>query len=174
MGDASNFDARKVRSKIIVDNIDLLECIQGRIPKPLEDASATLKNMYKKGECKAKKIITDGLQDNLLADVGNLIKSKDMYDKIAGMYKVNNLNEIITLKYQIKEVNMNKGETTQSYIMRISRLRDQLQRVGENILNRALVIVTLRGFPSISETFITIINNNNVLPTYVEIVGKVT
>lgn len=49
-----------------------------------------------------------------------------MYDKIADMYEINKLNEIITLKDQLKETKMNKGEVVQSYIMRISRLRDQL------------------------------------------------
>ena len=56
-----------------------------------------------------------------------------MYDKIAGMYEVNNLNEIISLKHQLKDMKMNKGESVQSYIMRISRHRDQLRRVGETM-----------------------------------------
>ena len=87
-----------------------------------------------------------------------------MYDKLDDMYEVNNLNEIISLKYQHKDTKKNKGEFVQSYIMRISRLRDQLQRVGESVSNRELVIVNLRGLPPILETFITTISNNNVLP----------
>ena len=174
MGDASNFGAWKVKLEIIADNNDVLEYIQGRMPEPPENASASLKNRYKKGESKAKKIITDGLQDHLLAYVGNLRKSKDMYDKIDDMYEINNLNEIITLKDQLKESKMNKGEVVQSYIMRISHLRDQLQRVGQNVSDRELVVVTLRGLPPIWETFITTISNSNVLPSFDEIVGKLT
>ena len=149
LGDASSFAAWKVRLEIIAENNDVLEYIQGRIPEPPENASASIKSRYKKGESKAKRIIVDGLQDHLLAYVGNLRKSKDMYDKIADMYEINNLNEIITLKDQLKEMKMNKGEVVQSYIMMISRHRDQLQRVGENVPDRELVVVTLRGIPPI-------------------------
>ena len=99
LGDASNFAAWKVRLEIITDNNDVLEYIQGRMPKPPENASASLKNRCKKGESKAKQIIVDGLQDHLLAYVGKLRKYKDMHDNIVGMYEINNLNEIITLKY---------------------------------------------------------------------------
>jgi len=59
-----------------------------------------------------------------------------MYDKIVGIYEVNNLHEIISLKDQLKDMKMNKRESVQSYIMRISRLRDQLQRVGETMFDK--------------------------------------
>lgn len=36
--------------------------------------------------------------------------SKDMYDNLASIYEVNNLNEIITLKDQLKDMKINKGE----------------------------------------------------------------
>jgi len=46
-----------------------------------------------------------------------------------------------------------------SYIMRISRLKDKLQRVGETMSDMELVIVTLRGLPPIGETFDEIVRN---------------
>jgi len=33
-----------------------------------------------------------------------------MYDNLASIYEVNNLNEIITLKDQLKDMKINKGE----------------------------------------------------------------
>ena len=98
-----------------------------------------------------------------------------MYDNIiANMYEINNLNEIVTLKYQLKETKMNKGEAFKSYIMRISHLRDQLQRDGENVSDREIVVVTLIGILPIWETFITTISNNNGFPSFDELVGKFT
>ena len=173
-GDASNFTTWKVRLEIIADNNDVLDFIQGRVPEPPVNASAVVKNKHKKGELKAKQIIVDGLQGNLLAYVGNLRMSKDMYDKIVGMYEVNNLNEMISLNDQLKDTKMNKGEFVQSYIMRISRLRNQLQRIGETTPNKELVIVTLRGLPPIWETFITTISKNNSFLSFDELVGKLT
>jgi len=116
LGNSSNFAAWKVRLEIIVDNTDVSEYIQGKVPEPSENTSTTANNKYKKGELKAKKIIVDALQVNLPAYVGILRNSKDMYDKIVGMYEVNGLNEIISLKYQLKYTKMKKGEFVQSYI----------------------------------------------------------
>jgi len=90
-----------------IDNNDVLDYIQGKVSEPPENASVIVKYKHKKGELKAKQIIADGLQDNLLAYVGNLRRSKDMYDKVVSMYKVNNLNEIISLKDQLKNTKMN-------------------------------------------------------------------
>jgi len=61
---------------------------------------------------------------------------------------------------------MNKGEFVQSYIMRISHRRYKLQRVGEIVPNRELVIVTLKGLPPIWETLITTIRNNNIFSLF--------
>ena len=72
LGDSSNFDAWKVRLEIIDENNSVLENIQGTIHEPPENYSASLRNRNKKGESNEKKIIVDGLQDNLLAYVGNL------------------------------------------------------------------------------------------------------
>ena len=124
LGDASNFAAWKVILEIIADNNDVLEYIQGRMPDPPKNDSAYLIN--KKGESKAKKIIVDSLQDHLLAYVGNLRKSKEMYDNIVGMYEVKNLSHIMDLKNQLKESKMHKGETIQSIFMRIIEITDQL------------------------------------------------
>ena len=116
MGDSSNFAAWKFKLEIITDNNDVLDYIQGRVPKPPEIASVVVRNKHKKDELEAKQIIADGLQDNLLAYVGELRRSKEMYDNIVGMYEVNNLNEIISLKDQLKDTKMKKGEFVQSYI----------------------------------------------------------
>jgi len=97
-----------------------------------------------------------------------------MYDKLVGMYEVNNLNEIITLKDQLKDMKMNTREIVKSYIMRISNLKDQLQRVREIVPDMELVIVTLRGLLPIWETSITAISNNNNFSSFDKLVGKLT
>jgi len=99
---------------------------------------------------------------------------KNTYHKLANIYEINNLNEIISLKYQVKDTKMNKGDSMQSYIMRIFQPRDQLQRVGEFFLDRELVFVSITGLPPIWETFIFAIRNNDVLPSFDEIFGKLT
>lgn len=109
LGDSSNFAAWKIRLEEILDENDVLEYVEEKVPVPLKNALATGKSKYKKGELKANKILFDGLQDHLLVYVGSLKKPKDIYDKLAGMYEVNNLNHILSLKHQLKNMKMNKG-----------------------------------------------------------------
>ena len=52
------------------------------------------------------KILIDHLQDHLLV---SLKKSKDIYEKLVGMYEFNNLNQILSLENNLKEMRMMKG-----------------------------------------------------------------
>ena len=94
---------------MILDENDALEYIYGKVIVPLENALVAVKSKYKKCELKAKKILIDDLQDHLLVYVGSLKKSKDIYDKLVGMYGVKNLKHVLSLKNQLKEMKINKG-----------------------------------------------------------------
>lgn len=148
--------------------------MQAKVLGPPKNASTAVKSKYKKGDLKAKKILIDGFQDHLHVYVGSLKKSKDIYGNLVGMYEVNNLNYIISLKNNLKELKMNKGEFLQSYIMKVSQLRDQLQIFGVTISVRELVMITLKGLPHTWETFITTIRNKNILLTFDELIGQCT
>lgn len=62
----------------------------------------------------------------------------------------------------------------QSYIMRVSQLRDQFQTIGETISDKYFVMITLQGIPPIWETFITTIRKKNGLPKFDELIGQCT
>ena len=97
-----------------------------------------------------------------------------MYDKLIGMYQVNNLIQILALKNQLKDMKMNKGETIQAYFMRISQLKDQIFTASEIVSDRELVLIALGGLPNIWETFITTITKNDEFPTFYDLLGKCT
>ena len=107
LGELSNFPIWKIRLGVILDDNDVLEYVQGKVLEPPTNASAAIKSRYKKGDLKAKKIIIDGLQDHFIVYVGNLKAFKDMYYNLVGMYDVNNLNHILSLKDQLKKIKMN-------------------------------------------------------------------
>lgn len=74
---SSNFVAWKFRLEIIANQNDVLDITQGRLPDPLENTSvAVKKKKHKKCELEENKIIVDGLQDIILAYVGNLRRYK--------------------------------------------------------------------------------------------------
>lgn len=165
--DASNFFPWKARLDITIEEHDVLEYVA----EPIENSNAAITARCKKGKVKAKKIILDSLGDHLITYVSNLKKDKEMYDKLIGMYQVNNLSQILALKNQLKDVKINKGESIQAYFMRILKIKDQLSISGEVVSNEELVLIMLGGLPS-WETFSTTISNNGKFLTFNELLGK--
>ena len=56
LGDSSKFVAWNVRLEIVTDNNHVLDFIEGRKPKPQENASAAIENKHKKGKGKPSKL----------------------------------------------------------------------------------------------------------------------
>jgi len=61
------------------------------------------------------------------------------------MFKVNNENEILFLKNKLKDIEMDKGESIQSYLMRITQIKSDLLSIGEIISDNYLTIISLGG-----------------------------
>lgn len=64
LGDSSNFVAWKIVVEAILDDNDVLEYVEGKVPEPPENAPTAIKAKYNKGDIKAKKILTDSLKDH--------------------------------------------------------------------------------------------------------------
>ena len=71
---------------------DDMDYVKGRIVELPSNAFAAAQTKYKKGNVKAKNIIVDSIHKPLVAYIFYLEKSKKMYDKLVGMFKVNNAN----------------------------------------------------------------------------------
>lgn len=92
---------------------DAMDYVKGRITKSPSNAS-TAQTKYKKGEVKAKNIIVDSIHKPLVAYISNLETSKEMYEKLVGMFKINNANQIFFLKNKLKDIKMDRRESIQS------------------------------------------------------------
>ena len=68
-----------------------------------------LKKKYKKVEFKAKKIIRDSNQKHLVSYISELGTSEEMSDKLVNMFKASNANQILLLKKNLNDVNMDRG-----------------------------------------------------------------
>ena len=93
-----------------------MDYVKGRVVEPPSNASATAQTKYKKGEVKAKKIIVDSIHKPLVAYNSDLETSKEMYDTLVGMFKVNNANQVLFLKRKLKDIKMDRGKSIQSYL----------------------------------------------------------
>ena len=54
-----------------------------------------------------------------------------MFDALTNMFEGKNINIIMTLRNQLKGVNIQNTETMQSYFSRLSQIKEQLEAIGD-------------------------------------------
>ena len=83
---------------------------------------------------KAKRIIADSIKDHLIPRVSSL-KTPKMFDALTKPYEGKNINQKMTLRNQLKNVKIQNEETIQSYLTRVSQIKEQLEVVDEEVDN---------------------------------------
>ena len=86
--DNSNYHAWKMSLDLTLEEQDVMDYVQGKISEPPSNASTAAKTKHKKGEVKAKKIIRDSIHKHLVAYISDLNTSKEIYDRLVGMFKI--------------------------------------------------------------------------------------
>ena len=94
-----------------------------------------LKALHKNNLVKAKKIIADSIKDHLIPQVSFLNTPKQMFDSLTKLFEGNNINQNRTLRKQLKNVKIQNAETIQSYLTRVSKIKEQLEVVEEEVEN---------------------------------------
>jgi hypothetical protein len=160
---SSNFSSWKSILHITLEECDLLKLIEGTLPTT---ASGEEKAEWKTDDVKAGKIIIYSVRDHLLPHISTLKNTYLMYDALKKMFESNNTNKALTLKHQLQNLKMTKDDTTVTFFMKISEIRDQLGAIGETITDRKLVMITLNALPSNWEPFIQSISGREDLPQF--------
>ena len=70
-----------------------------------------------------------------------------MFDSLTKLFEGKNSNRNMTLRNQLKNVKIQNAETIQSYFMRVSQIREQLEVVEEEVENVEVVITILNDLP---------------------------
>ncbi len=110
---AENFRAWKYRIMLILQENDLDEFVEEKVPEP---EGEEVKEKYKKDTIRAKRIIVDSIKDHLIPHVSPLETPKKMYDALATLFESQNINRRMTLRTQLKDVKMDKSENVQAYL----------------------------------------------------------
>ena len=79
----------------------------------------------------AKRIIVDSIKDHLIPHVSFLKAPKAMFHAMTKLFEGKNINQKMTLRNQLKNVNIQNEETIQSYFTRVSQIKEQLEAVDE-------------------------------------------
>jgi hypothetical protein len=77
-----------------------------------------------------------------------------MFDSLTRMYEGKNINRKMNLRTQLKNTKMQKGERVQDYFYRVSRFKEQLEAIGDNLDEDELIMTTLNGLTRPWDAFI--------------------
>jgi hypothetical protein len=138
-----------------------LKLIEGTLPATTIDEE---KAEWKINDVKARQIIICSVRDHLLPHISTLKTTYLMYDTLKKMFERNNTNRALALKHQLQNLKMTKDDTTVTFFMKILEIKDQLGAIGETIIDKELVIITLNALPSHWESFIESISGRADLP----------
>ena len=101
-----------------------------------------------------KRIIVDSIKDHLIPQVSSLKTPKSMFDALTKLFEGKNIDWKMTLRNQLKNVNIQNAETIQYYFTRVSHIKEQLEVLDEEVENAKIVMTTLNGLPRSWDSFI--------------------
>ncbi|XP_059073723.1 uncharacterized protein LOC131874390 [Cryptomeria japonica] len=144
---ASNFTSWDFRILVTLKENDLVEFVQGEDQPVPEDKDELLQ--FKKNVVKAKKILIDTVKDHLVPIISKMSSAQDMFKALEGMYEINNTSRDLALRQQLHQVKMAKGESVITYFMKISELRDHLSSIGDEVVDKDLVMLAFKWSSSL-------------------------
>jgi hypothetical protein len=109
---------------------------------------------YKKDMIRAKRVIANSIKYHLIPQVSSKNTPKKMFDALTRMYEGKNINRKINLRTQLKNTNMQKGETIQDYLSRVTHFKEKLESIGDNLDEHELIMTTLNGLTRAWDAFI--------------------
>ena len=87
------------------------------------------KVIHKKNLVKSNMIIAYSIKDHLIPHVFVFKTSKEVYDALTKMFKGKNINRKMSLRNQLKNVNIQNYDTIQYYFTRVPQIKEQLEVV---------------------------------------------
>ena len=117
---ASNFFSWKTRIITILEELELEEYIEKEIPIPQDE---TKKLTWKRRNNKARKIIVHSVKDHILPSISKIKSAYEVFKTIKNTFEINNSSRLITLKSQLLNTKMEKGDSIHSYFEKISEMK---------------------------------------------------
>ena len=74
-----------------------------------------------------------------------------MFDALTNMFEGKIINRRMTLRNQLKGVKIQNKWTIQSYLSRVSQIKEKLEAIGDMVEEEEVVTTTLNGLPSLEE-----------------------
>ncbi|XP_057857677.2 uncharacterized protein LOC131066833 [Cryptomeria japonica] len=109
---ALNFTSWKVCVLLALEELELLQFVEDKDLTEPSDPDEL--KQFKKNALKAKKFLIDSVKDHLVPVIAKLKIAREMFKHLEGMYEINNISQALTLRQQLLQVNMSKGDSIMS------------------------------------------------------------
>jgi hypothetical protein len=124
----SNFRAWKTRIGLILSKNKVLDIVKGKIVKPefeegkeKEPQNVAAMEKFKYVDINAMSITVDSIKDHLIPYISHIDSSKKMYDALTNLFLIRNIGQVMSLKNELCDMNMNDDDNITSYFVRISQ-----------------------------------------------------
>ena len=109
---------------------------------------------YQKKNVKDKRLILDAIKDHVIPHVAGKSNAFDMWESLTKLYMSTNENRKMVLREKLRDIRMTENEKVSSCLTRITKVKDELNVVGEAITDGELVRTALNGFSEKWNTFV--------------------
>ena len=155
-GDAESYDIWEVKFFAHLKLQNLLNVFVGDDPLP-RNAENAEKN------AKVYAVLIPLLDDKSISLV--MREAKDDGGAAVGIlrehYRGSSKPRVIALYTELTSLRMKESETTTDYVIRAEEASNSLKNAGEEISDRLLTAMVLKGLPSDYKSFCTVITNNS-------------
>lgn len=119
-----------------------------------DDASASDRKTWLRGDNKARAIIGLSLSDEHLEHVRDATTAKDMWESILNVFERHTSLNKLAARRDFYTVRMSEGERVLPYINRVKQLAARLKSMNVNIDDKELAMAVLNGLPARFESLI--------------------
>ena len=145
-----NFTAWKYRIMSLFAEHELEDFITGEVEEP---TTATARAAFKRKQNKARNIIFNSVNNNLVHIIGPLSTPKECFDALADLHGQKIHTQKRVLKRQLHTMKWEKNDSVATFFSRISQVKDQLVAIGEPVADDDMVQTAIEGLPAIWGVF---------------------
>jgi hypothetical protein len=143
---SSNYIAWKDRMEAVLEDNGLKDYIDRDVPKSDATDTANLDAWKKKVE-KARRILLEGVRDQIVSGLHGKTTPHAMWKVLMDLFQKSSDHRKLALKYKLRKIKMEKGNTIPKYLTKFVQCRDELRSVGITVVDDDLVSLALLGLP---------------------------
>jgi hypothetical protein len=163
LGGAYNFVPWKARVTLVLVENGLLDFSNTNVTPPIDPKYLAT---YELKEMKFKRIILDLVKDHLILHIYEKNSSKERFVAPKNHFQKNNANRKMVLREKLIDTKMIRSDRVTIYLTKITQVHDQLEIVGEFMLDEYFVRKNLNGFSKPWVPFIKGIMGWETLPKF--------